>query len=216
MSDTLVRKAEIRARVLAARRSLPAQVRRDAAHQLQATLVVAVREAAVRAAAGGPAPLVITGYVPIGAEPGGPDLPAVLARALGPDGRLLLPVLRDDRDLDWVRYENPVGPEPAGEPLSATAPPGERLGPAAIRQASLLVVPAVAVDRTGLRLGRGGGSYDRALTRATPGAEVVALLYDGELHDDPLPADPHDRRVTAVITPARGRVRLPAGAGAGD
>ncbi|MPZ27171.1 MAG: 5-formyltetrahydrofolate cyclo-ligase [Micromonosporaceae bacterium] len=190
-------KAPVRARILEARRALPEQVRAAAARRVQAVLCAAV--AAAR-------PDTITGYVPIGTEPGGPDLPAALAGALGPGGRLLLPVLRPDRALDWVVYQ-----PPAGRPLSATDPPGPRLGVAALRSASLVVVPAFAVDRRGVRLGRGGGSYDRALATVSPGTQVVALLHDGELLDQDLPAEPHDQRVSAVITPALGLLPLPAG-----
>jgi 5-formyltetrahydrofolate cyclo-ligase len=75
-------------------------------------------------------------------------------------------------------------------------PSGPRLGPAAVADAHLVVVPALAVDRTGTRLGRGGGSYDRALARVR--APSVALLYAGELVDA-LPAEPHDRRVSGVL-----------------
>ncbi|MFB6395191.1 5-formyltetrahydrofolate cyclo-ligase, partial [Polymorphospora sp. 2-325] len=82
-------------------------------------------------------------------------------------------------------------------------------GPAAVGAADLVVVPAVAVDRRGLRLGRGGGSYDRALARVAPATLTVALLHDGELLDA-VPAEEHDRPVHAVITPSGVR-RLPAG-----
>ena len=68
-------------------------------------------------------------------------------------------------------------------------------------------MPALTVDRTGIRLGYGGGCYDRALARARPDALLVALLRDGELVADPLPAEPHDRRVHAVAMPS-GLVRL--------
>jgi 5-formyltetrahydrofolate cyclo-ligase len=78
----------------------------------------------------------------------------------------------------------------------------------AITEATVVVVPAVAVDRTGVRLGRGGGSYDRALSRIRPNALVVALLYDGELVDT-LPVEEHDQRVAAVILPGSGMIRLP-------
>jgi 5-formyltetrahydrofolate cyclo-ligase len=150
-------------------------------------------------------PTTITGYAPMPGEPGGADLPEALAGALAGSGRLLLPVLLPDLDLDWAEYRGPTslidnarGPR---EPI------GPRLGPAAVAEATLIVVPAVAVDRTGVRLGRGGGSYDRALARAAPDARVVALLDDGELLDA-LPAEPHDRKVTAVIMPTEGLVTL--------
>lgn len=174
------RKAELRARLLARRRSLPEPVRQAAALRIQAEVAALARGH----------PGTVAGYRPYRTEPGGPDLPEVLAALLGRD-RLLLPLLRDDRDLDWVTLDGPP------------------LGMSAIGSAALVVVPAVAVDRHGIRLGRGGGSYDRALARVERGIEVVALLHDGELVGEPLPAEPHDRPVTAAITPAGGLVRLP-------
>jgi 5-formyltetrahydrofolate cyclo-ligase len=65
------------------------------------------------------------------------------------------------------------------------------------------VVPALAVDHRGARLGRGGGYYDRALSHARPDATLVAVLFDDELVDH-LPAEPHDRPVDAVVTPSAG------------
>ena len=64
----------------------------------------------------------------------------------------------------------------------------------------MVLTPGLAVDRTGMRLGRGGGSYDRALGRVPVGTVVCALLYDGELLDA-VPSAAHDRRVTAAVTP---------------
>jgi len=64
----------------------------------------------------------------------------------------------------------------------------------------------VAVDRTGVRLGRGGGSYDRALARVGPGTLRVAVVYDTELLDL-LPAEPHDVPVHGAVTP-QGFVRF--------
>lgn len=185
-------KAALRSRLLSARRSLPAEVLAAAASRVQETLVALLARTR---------PATVAGYVPFGTEPGGPDLPAVIARALPPGGRLLLPVLREDRGLDWAVYQ-------AGERLDWRSVPGQRLGMVAIAEAALVVAPALAVDRTGIRLGRGGGSYDRALALAAPDALVVALLHDGELLAQPLPAQPHDRRVAAAITPSDGLVRL--------
>jgi 5-formyltetrahydrofolate cyclo-ligase len=193
-SDAMVAAAKtaLRGSVLAARRSLSAEVRHQAAVRVQAELLALVR--ATR-------PEVIASYVPMPAEPGGSDLPDVLAT----HGRLLLPVLQTDLDLDWAYFAGPDALS-TGSPLRE--PVGPRLGLAAVGRADLLVVPAVAVDRDGVRLGRGGGSYDRALARARPDALVVALLHDGELVDV-LPAEPHDARVDAVVLPSPGLTRLP-------
>lgn len=196
LSD-LPRKTDVRSAVLGRRRSLPAATREQAAASVLAQLISLVRQEAPRC---------VAGYVPVGVEPGGPGLPEALAGALGPEGRLLLPVLLADMDLEWAAYHGPSSLTPSARGLRE--PSGRRLGVGAIATASLVVVPAVAVDRQGVRLGRGGGSYDRALARAAPEALTVALLHDGELVDA-LPAEPHDRRIRAVITPGGGLVMLP-------
>ena len=119
---------------------------------------------------------------------------------------VLLPLLRPDADLDWASYEGPDSLRPGPRGL---AEPGEPpRGPDAIARADLVVVPALAVDRGGVRLGRGGGSYDRALARVGPGIPTIALLYDSELLDK-VPVDGHDQRVRLVARPATGITRLP-------
>ena len=80
-------------------------------------------------------------------------------------------------------------------------PDGDLLGVDSLAEADLVLVPALAVGADGTRLGRGGGSYDRALARVPADRPVVALLYDGELLPG-VPAEAHDRRVTAVVTPS--------------
>ncbi len=144
----------------------------------------------------------VAGYVPADGEPGGAVLPEVLRSY---QDRVLLPVLRSDLDLDWAEYTGPDCLQPARWRLCE--PSGKRLGRGAVSACAVLVVPAVAVDRAGNRLGRGGGSYDRALARVPARALVVALLYDNELVDR-LPSERHDRRVNAVIRPASGLLRL--------
>ena len=137
-------------------------------------------------------------YASVGREPG---TRALLASLLASAGGVLLPVLLPDGDLDWAAYDG----ELRTGPLGLLEPPGPRLGRDAVGDCALVVVPALAVDRRGTRLGRGGGSYDRALVRAR--GLVVAPLHDGELVDA-LPAEPHDRPVDAVVLPAEGLVRL--------
>jgi 5-formyltetrahydrofolate cyclo-ligase len=185
-------KTEVRRTILARRHALPAPARAAAAARVQAELAALVRRRR---------PTLMTAYVPVGSEPGGPDLPDALVAALAPDAVLLLPVLLPDLDLDWAPYTDRDALVAAGRGLRE--PPGERWGADAVARADLVVVPALAVDRNGIRLGRGGGSYDRALARVASGTLIVALLHDGELLEE-LPAEPHDRRVWAVLTPGGG------------
>jgi 5-formyltetrahydrofolate cyclo-ligase len=182
-------KLALRSHLLTVRRSLTPSARRLAAAQLQDQTLSFVRREH---------PSTIAAYVPVGPEPGGPDLPARLA-ATG--ARVLLPVLLGDNDLDWAVFTGDLTPGPRG----LLEPTGPRLGVEALGSADLILVPALAVDRSGRRMGRGGGSYDRALTRAT--APVVALLHDNELIET-VPAEPHDRPVHGVITPGTGFVVL--------
>jgi 5-formyltetrahydrofolate cyclo-ligase len=136
----------------------------------------------------------VAGYLPLRTEPGSVELLAGL-RALGV--RVLVPVLLPDRDLDWSSWD---GADFVARPLGVDA----------IGAADAVLVPALAVGRDGVRLGRGGGSYDRALARVAPGTPRAALLFDEELVDA-LPADPWDVPVTDVVSPSGWRA-LPAGA----
>jgi 5-formyltetrahydrofolate cyclo-ligase len=145
----------------------------------------------------------VAGYVSVGGEPGtGALLDALLERGV----RVLLPVLRPDNDLDWGLYGGPDSLAPVHRPgrITLLEPRGERLGPDAVLTAGAVLLPGLAVDARGMRLGRGGGSYDRVLARlAAAGADpaLVVLLYDTEVVDR-LPDEPHDRPVHAAVTPS--------------
>jgi len=95
-----------------------------------------------------------------------------------------------------------------GPPTKGPIHCGPARGVAAVSRADLVIVPALAVDRRGMRLGRGGGSYDRALARVGPQVPTIALLYDAELLDE-VPDAPHDQRVRLVARPQTGITRLP-------
>ncbi|BCB80067.1 5-formyltetrahydrofolate cyclo-ligase [Phytohabitans flavus] len=197
LSD-LPRKATLRAALLDRRRALPASTLEEASARIAAELGTLVRQEE---------PNCVAAYVPVGPEPGGPGLPEALEGMLGTEGRMLLPVLLPDLDLDWALYHGPYTLTPG--PHGLREPSGRRLGPEGITTANMVVVPAVAVDLRGTRLGRGGGSYDRALSRVSPDTLVIALLHDGEVVEQ-VPDEPHDRRVNAIITPSEGLVMLPA------
>ena len=92
-------------------------------------------------------------------------------------------MLRPDGDLDWASYEGPDSLVPARAACTSRRKPPR--GVDAIARADVVLVPALAVDQAGNRLGRGGGSYDRALARVGPLIPVIALLYDAELLEPP-------------------------------
>ncbi|WP_051745590.1 5-formyltetrahydrofolate cyclo-ligase [Streptomyces yerevanensis] len=145
----------------------------------------------------------VAAYVSVGSEPGTRALLAALhARGV----RVLLPALMADNDLDWGAYDGQgslVRVQHRGK-MALLEPAGERLGPDAVLSADAVLLPGLAVDARGMRLGRGGGSYDRVLARLErAGADpaLVVLLYDSEVVDR-VPEEPHDRPVHAVITPS--------------
>lgn len=110
--------------------------------------------------------------------------------------RVLVPVI-DGARLDWSTYTGAT--DVADGPLGIIEPTGKRLGARAVQQASVVFVPALAVDRWGHRLGRGRGYYDRTLGGLT--APTVAVVYDDELIDE-VPVEAHDRSVRAILRPS--------------
>ncbi|MFI6350624.1 5-formyltetrahydrofolate cyclo-ligase [Streptomyces sp. NPDC050560] len=144
----------------------------------------------------------VAAYVSVGTEPSTGDLlDALHARGT----RVLLPVLLPDNDLDWGLYDGPgsLHPVPRAGRLELLEPAGARLGADAVLGARAVLLPGLAVDGRGIRLGRGGGSYDRVLARlerAGAAPDLVVLLYAAEVVER-VPAAPHDRPVQAVVTP---------------
>jgi 5-formyltetrahydrofolate cyclo-ligase len=178
MGEAAAEKARLRAELLAVR------ARRTAAELAQARAEV---RAHVLERVGGVAR--VAAYLPMRTEPGSVELLAELdARGV----EVVVPVTLPDRDLDWARW-TPDGP-------------GQPLGVGAIAAAGLVLVPALAVAADGTRLGRGGGSYDRALARCSGAGVVAVLLFEDEIVAQ-LPSDPWDVPVPFAVTP-RGWVTL--------
>lgn len=122
----------------------------------------------------------VAAYASFGTEPS----TAVLLDRLRADGiEVLLPAVLASKDLTWVDDA------------------GVDRGIDAITGCGLIVVPGLAADRAGNRLGRGGGSYDRALARVAVDVPRVLLLFDGELVDA-VPVEPHDATVSHVALPS--------------
>ncbi|WP_327283811.1 MULTISPECIES: 5-formyltetrahydrofolate cyclo-ligase [unclassified Streptomyces] len=194
-------KARLRRELLAARRALSPESLRTSARALSRSALELPELADAQT---------VAAYVSVGTEPGTRDLLDAL-RAAGK--RVLLPLLLPDNDLDWAGYEGPDSLAEAAHPgrMRLLEPAGPRLGPDAVTGADAVLLPGLAVDGRGMRLGRGGGSYDRVLARlARAGAHpaLVVLLYDEEVVAR-VPEEPHDHPVQAVATPS-GVVRFTA------
>lgn len=186
MSD--VGKDDRRAAVIAARRAVSVERRRAESEQLCGHLADALGDARVVAA-----------YVPVGTEPGEPVMLDALAERCD---TVLLPVARtgpggEHLPLRWGRY---IAGELTDGRFGLREPAGPSLPPAALADAEVVLVPALAVDRRGVRLGRGGGFYDRSLPLCANRTRLVAVVRDCEVVDR-LPREEHDVPMTHALTP---------------
>ncbi len=188
----IMTKPALRTRILAARRALTAPRRAAETRSLQTQVT------ALAAGVG-----TLGAYIPAGSEPGAaPDAVPLLDGLLGV--RILVPIARTGQPMQWAEYRPG---ELIAAPFGLREPPPPWLAPESIAEATVLLVPALAVDRSGNRLGRGAGFYDRALPLAAAGALLVAVIRDDELLDE-IPAEPHDVPMTHALTPGRGLVVL--------
>jgi 5-formyltetrahydrofolate cyclo-ligase len=197
--DNAATKAAWRVRLTAARRAVSAQT-----HTVEALMLAVVVQYGLNGddVLGGPRGTVCA-YVPREPEPGSLALlDGLRARGL----RVLVPVVVGTAPLDWGEY---LGAESLQlGPFGLREPSAPRLGPGAVRAVDAVLVPALAVDRRGVRLGKGGGHYDRSLALVEAGIPLIAVVRDDELVDE-LPVERHDVGMTAVLTPRRALVHLP-------
>jgi 5-formyltetrahydrofolate cyclo-ligase len=182
-------KTGLRRRLVAARAAMP-DAERAAAGRLIRDQVLEMPEVS---AAG-----TVAAYYSVGTEP---DTHGLIFALWKRGSYVVLPVLLPDGDLDWASYEGPDSLAPGPRGLLQPVEPVR--GPGTVARADVVLVPALAVDRSGNRLGRGGGSYDRALARVGGQVPTIALIYDDELVPH-VPTDPHDRAVRAVARPSHG------------
>ena len=188
-------KGTLRRRQVAARTAMPDSIRNESGRLIRDHVL----EMPQVTSAG-----TIAAYYSVGTEP---DTRGLIFALWKRGSYVVLPVLLPDGDLDWASYEGPesLAPGPRGVPQPLE--PVRGIG--TVARADVVLVPALAVDVHGRRLGRGGGSYDRALARVGPQVPTIALLYDSELLPS-VPAEEHDQSVRAVARPEQGITWLPA------
>jgi 5-formyltetrahydrofolate cyclo-ligase len=188
-------KGTLRRRQVAARTAMPDSIRNESGRLIRDHVL----EMPQVTSAG-----TIAAYYSVGTEP---DTRGLIFALWKRGSYVVLPVLLPDGDLDWASYEGPESLAPG--PRGVLQPVEPVRGTGTVARADVVLVPALAVDVRGRRLGRGGGSYDRALARVGPQVPTIALLYDSELLPS-VPAEEHDQAVRAVARPEQGITWLPA------
>jgi 5-formyltetrahydrofolate cyclo-ligase len=195
VDDVNAAKRALRARIRAERRGRDPRLRQADAEALAVAVLELPEVQSARC---------VSAYVSMPTEPATGPLRAAL-RAAGI--RMLLPIVLPHGILDWAEDSGTLRP---AKGLGGDEPTGPRLGRQAIGDADVVLIPALAVDTLGHRLGQGAGYYDRALPTVPPGVPVIAIVNVTEVLDaavEHVPTEPHDRRVDAVVTP-RGCLRL--------
>jgi len=188
-------KGTLRRRQVAARTAMPDSIRNESSRLIRDHVL----EMPQVTSAG-----TIAAYYSVGTEP---DTRGLIFALWKRGSYVVLPVLLPDGDLDWASYEGPESLAPGPRGVLQPVEPVRGIG--TVARADVVLVPALAVDVRGRRLGRGGGSYDRALARVGPQVPTIALLYDSELLPS-VPAEEHDQSVRAVARPEQGITWLPA------
>ncbi|NEG55013.1 5-formyltetrahydrofolate cyclo-ligase [Bifidobacterium platyrrhinorum] len=149
-------------------------------------------------------PGTVAAYVSMGSEI---ELRPLLGALLESGRRVLVPMLGAGLDVGWGELHDMDELRAMDAGAGHHRPDEPEVGALdahALGEASLILVPALAVDASGTRLGRGGGWYDRALEHRAPGAAVIAVCWPWEVRgrgEEPLPREAHDLPVDGVLTP---------------
>lgn len=178
MNDIALAKAQLRSKILASR------VRRESSNQaLTANLLELVSQLKVQS---------VATYLSFGTEPATTDF----IDSLLDDGiEVLVPKALPDETLAWFKWD---GVSEITSSLGMKEPDENKLLAVSVEQAELLLIPALAVDRMGNRLGRGKGYFDRELS-VLLGSKVYAVCFEDEFLET-LPSEAHDQRVSGVVT----------------
>jgi 5-formyltetrahydrofolate cyclo-ligase len=178
VNDIALAKAQLRSKILASR------VGRESSNQaLTANLLELVSQLKAQS---------VAAYLSFGTEPSTTDFISSLLKA---GIEVLVPKILPDETLAWFKWD---GVSATTSNLGMKEPDESKLEVISIQLADLLVIPALAVDRMGNRLGRGKGYFDRELS-VLYGSRVYAVCFEDEVLES-LPSEDHDQRVSGVVT----------------
>ncbi len=191
-ADPTSQKRALRAEIRERRRIMPAAERERASAAITRGLTELAAQRGARS---------IAAYL---STPDEPSTRGFLAWALSQGVRVLLPISRSDGLLDWAPWD---GQDEDLDWLGMPSPTTEILSPLAVNDVDLIVVPAAAVDRTGMRMGWGRGYFDRTLGSMAQRPPVYAVVFDPEIVDA-VPVERQDEPVDGAVTPS-GTVTFP-------
>jgi len=191
-ADPVARKRALRAEVREQRRIMPAGERERANEAIGRGLIELAEGLGATS---------VAAYLSTPAEP---STRAFLDWALVAGVRVLLPISRADGLLDWAPYD---GADEDFDLLGMPQPTTDLLSPLAVNDVDLILVPAAAIDRTGMRMGWGRGYFDRTLGSMGRRPPVYAVVFDPEIVDS-VPVEPQDEPVDGAVTPS-GTVAFP-------
>jgi 5-formyltetrahydrofolate cyclo-ligase len=186
-SDVSDQKRALRADLRERRQAMSETERQSATESITKNLIELTKNLGARS---------VTGYLSMPTEP---NTRPFLNWAHENGIHLLLPISREDGLLDWTTAD---GESETQNPSGLPEPVGELLGPIAINDVDLILVPAAAVGADGLRMGWGRGYFDRTLGSMEKCPPVYAVIFDGELVDQ-VPREKHDQPVDGAVTPTR-------------
>lgn len=135
----------------------------------------------------------IAAYNPLPSEPGAVDFAEQLRAHAR---RVFVPLSLPNGVLGWAECDPALTQRGA---LGITEPSGPRFTSRVLNSCGALLVPALGVDASGIRIGKGAGYYDRALAHTS--VPAAAIVYDDNIVER-VPHDAHDAPVQAVITPS--------------
>jgi 5-formyltetrahydrofolate cyclo-ligase len=180
MNDIAQAKAQLRGKILA-ERSARRHSETDEVNLTKQLLLLVERTKPTRVAT----------YLSFGSEP---STKLFITELLKLKIEVLVPKVTGE-ELNWFRFD---GLSAVSSALGMQEPDGSVLERVALLQTDLLVIPALAVDRSGNRLGRGKGYFDRALSGGAI-KQSYAICYESEFLET-LPSEEHDQKVQSLVT----------------